>query len=371
MNPRAYVGIGLLIAVILATVATVQFGIGRLPSRPAPITVNGTIGSEKANFLDDEKVKSILRDKYGVTVNYRSAGSISLVTEDLSNDDFLWPSSQFARDLFEQTHGKQAKSEIVFSSPIVMYAWKPVTDALREQGIVTQESGAYFLDLPKFVQVVEDGKTWKEIGVPSLSRRVVVYTTDPTKSNSGLLFAGLLATTLNNGDLPTEATIGAVLPKVQAFYARLGFLQESSGYLFEQFLVSGIGAYPIIVGYENQLVEYSLANPSARDVLNSQVSILYPRPNVWAAHTVISLNSKGDRLLEALKDPEIQKLAWEGHGFRTGVLGIQNDPKVLQVAGVATTVVESSPMPNAAVMEQIIAALGPSNRPQVTPSPSP
>jgi hypothetical protein len=371
MKLRAYAGIILLIAVVLATIAIVQFGVGRLASRPTPITVFGTIGSEKANFLDDDKVKTILRDKYGLTVNYRAAGSISLVTEDLSNDDFLWPSSQFARELFEQTHGTQAKSEIVFSSPIVMYAWKPVTDGLREQGIVTLENGAYFLDLPKLLRVVEDGKSWKDVGVAALSRRVAVYTTDPTKSNSGLLFAGLLATTYNNGELPTETTVDQVLPRVQAYYARLGFLQASSGYLFEQFLVSGIGAYPIIVGYENQLVEYSLANPSARDVLNSQVTILYPRPNVWAAHTLISLNPKGDRLLEALKDPDLQKLAWESHGFRTGVLGIQNDPKVLQVAGVSSTIVESSPMPSAAVMERIISALGSTTSARVTPSPTP
>lgn len=371
MTPAKSAGIILLIGVVIATVAIVQFGVGRAPARPAPITVTGTIGSEKANFLDDVKVKAILRDKYGLTVNYRSAGSITLVQENLTNDDFLWPSSQFARELFEQTHGKQSKSEIVFSSPIVMYAWTPVTNALREQGIVTQENGAYFLDLPKFVQVIDAGKTWKELGVSSLSRKVVVYTTDPTKSNSGLLFAGLLASTFNNGELPTESTIGNVIPRLQAFYARLGFLQQSSGYLFEQFLVSGIGAYPIIVGYENQLVEYSLMNPASRDVLNSQVTILYPRPDVWAAHTVISLNPNGDRLLEALKDPDLQKLAWESHGFRSGLLGAQNDPKVLQVVGVSGTVVESSPMPNAAVTEQIIAALGPANRPQVTPSPTP
>ena len=208
---------------------------------------------------------------------------------------------------------------MVSTIPLRTSVWKPVSDALRQNGIVVDQNSSAIIDLPKFVALIDSGKTWKDLGVPQLSRRVVVQTTNPTKSNSGLLFAGLLATTLSNGDVPTDATIGALLPKIQTFYGRLGFMQDSSGYLFEQFLVSGMGAYPIIVGYENQLIEYSLQNPDARAVLNSQVTILYPNPSVWAAHTAISLDAKGDRLLEALKDPELQKIAWESHGFGRGL----------------------------------------------------
>ena len=368
MTLQRYVGLGLLALVVVVTIAVVQFGVGRGPARPPEIIVSGIIGSEKANFLDDDKVKAILHDRYGVTVNYRKAGSITLVQENLPGDDFLWPSSQFARELFEKSNGKTAKSEIVFSSPIVMYSWKPVSDALRQNGVVADQNSSAIIDLPKFVALIDSGKTWKDLGVPQLSRRVVVQTTNPTKSNSGLLFAGLLATTLSNGDVPTDATIGALLPKIQTFYGRLGFMQDSSGYLFEQFLVSGMGAYPIIVGYENQLIEYSLQNPDARAVLNSQVTILYPNPSVWAAHTAISLDAKGDRLLEALKDPELQKIAWESHGFRSGIQGVQNAPPV---AGISTSVVESSPMPSADVMERIIAALGPTGSAQPTTTATP
>jgi hypothetical protein len=172
---------------------------------------------------------------------------------------------------------------------------------------------------------------------------------------------------MNGGEVPTEATIAPLLPRVQSFFARQGFMQESSGYLFNQFLVSGMGAYPIVVGYENQLVEYGLANPNARDLLNQQITILYPRPSVWATHTFVALNPKGERLLAALKDPALQKLAWEGHGFRSGLLGVQNDPRAVQVTGVATTPVESAPMPSAAAMEQIIATLGSVAGPTPTP----
>jgi hypothetical protein len=370
MTRQRFVGLGLLVLVVAVTLAVTVLGVGRGAFPPSRVTVNGTIGSEKANFLDDEKVKALLLDRYGVTVNYRKAGSIVLVQEDVANSDFLWPSSQFARELFEQSRGTTVKSEIIFNSPIVMYAWKPIAEALRQQGVVTREGNADVIDLPRFVQLIDDERTWKDLGVPSLSRKVLVYTTDPTKSNSGLLFAGLLATTMNHGDLPTDSSIGTFLPHLQAFYARLGFMQDSSGYLFDQFLASGMGAYPIIVGYENQLIEYSIANPSSRDVLNNQITILYPRPSVWAAHTLISLNPNGDRLLTALKDPDIQKLAWENHGFRSGLLGVQNDPSASTVAGISSAVVEASPMPSAVVMNRIIEALRAGSAPPVTPSPS-
>ena len=129
-----------------------------------------------------------------------------------------------------------------------------------------------------------------------------------------------------------------------------------------------MGAYPIVVGYENQLVEYSIQNPNARDLLNQQIVMLYPRPSVWATHTYIALNPKGERLLAALKDPEIQKIAWESHGFRSGLLGVQNDPRAVQVTGIATTPVEAVPMPSAPVMQQIIAALSDAGAVPVPPA---
>jgi hypothetical protein len=357
MSWRRYVGLGVLLAVVIVVVAITQLNLGQRIVPPPQITVVGTIGSEKANLLDDPKVKQILHDSYGITVDYRTAGSITLVEEDVSRDDFLWPSSQFARDLYEQNHGSSAKSETLFNSPLVLYAWKPVAQALADQGIASQESGVWYVNLPRLTQAVEAEKAWSDLGVGALNRKVLVYTTDPTKSNSGLLFAGLLATSMNGGEPPTDAALGPLLPRVQSFFTRQGFLQTSSGYLFDQFLVSGMGAYPIIVGYENQLIEYGVSNPNARDLLNQQITLLYPRPSMWATHTFIALNPKGERLLAALKDPAIQKLAWEGHGFRSGLLGAQNDPRAVQVTGVATTPAEAVPMPSAAVMQRIIATL--------------
>jgi hypothetical protein len=83
------------------------------------------------------------------------------------------------------------------------------------------------------------------------------------------------------------------------------------------------------VGYENQLVEYSLAHQAQQDLLRRQIVLLYPRPTVWSSHALIALTPNGGRLLDALRDDDLQQLAWSHHGFRSGLMGVQNDPKVL------------------------------------------
>lgn len=358
-----FVGLALLL-VVAGIVLALRFagGIGgrggAATAAPDPVTVRGIIGSEKAGLLEDGEVRRVLREKYGLTVDYRRAGSLEIARGDAGGQDFLWPSGQYSRELYERDHGAALKSEVTFSSPIVMYAWRPVTQALQGAGVVEQTDGAYYVDLPKLVQLINEGKTWKEVGLPQLNGKVLVQTTDPTKSNSGNLFAGLLANTLNGGNVADEAAVAAALPQIKSFYGRLGYMNDSSGFLFDQFLVMGLGTYPIIVGYENQLIEYSVANSEYRDVLLKEINILYPRPTVWASHTVLALNPTGARLLEALKDPEIQRRAWEQHGFRSGLLGVQNDPAVLQVVGVPRTTVQSAmPLPRASAMDRLLQGL--------------
>ena len=61
--------------------------------------------------------------------------------------------------------------------------------------------------------------------------------------------------------------------------------------------------------------------------------------------------------MSALQDPEIQPLASEKHGFRSGMLGVQNDPKLLKVAGIPPSIENVMPMPTARVMDRIITSL--------------
>ena len=74
--------------------------------RPPPVAVMGYIGGEKLGFLDDPEVKDILRDRYGLVLDARKAGSIEMVTDPAiitQKPSFLWPSTQLALDLARDT----------------------------------------------------------------------------------------------------------------------------------------------------------------------------------------------------------------------------------------------------------------------------
>jgi hypothetical protein len=352
---------GLLIGLgVLLLAGVIGYSVWYNSNRKQEIHIKGMIGSEKSSFLENEKVREILINKYGIVVDFVRAGSIEMVSEDVkSGIDFLWPSSQVALEIFRIKQGsKIVRSENIFNSPIVIYSWDIVTNALVKKGIVKLEASSYYIvDMPALLAMIKNGKKWSDIGLPELYGKISVTTTDPTKSNSGNMFAGLIANVLKGGDVIVESDLPQVLPDLKEFFARQGFMQSTSGVLFEQFLKTGVGQYPLMGGYESQAIEFTRMHPDFWPKVKGQIKTLYPVPTVWSEHPLIILDKRASALVDALKDEEIQKIAWEQHGFRTGLMGVQNDPKVLQVDGIPTAITRIVPMPRAAVMEKIIEAL--------------
>ncbi|MCW3060942.1 MAG: hypothetical protein JWQ02_2763 [Capsulimonas sp.] len=321
--------------------------------------VRGYIGGEKLGFIADPDVVRILKDKYGVRVNATKLGSIDMVKGQTTGQDFLWPSSQVAQEIYKERGGKIVRADIIFNSPLVLYSWDFVTDALIKAKVVRKQGEEYYIvDLPKLIDMVNHRTQWKAIGLNQLYGGISVRSTDPAKSNSGMMFAGLLANMANGGEVVDNASVGKTIPVVKSFFGRLGYMEGSSGDQFEQFLKMGEGANPLVVGYESQLVEFGMENAQYRDMLKQRIRILYPRPTVWSSHPLIALNANGSKLLDALHDPEIQKIAWEKHGFRSGLLGAQNDPSVLQLAGIPAKIENVIPMPTPRVMDKIIKSVG-------------
>jgi hypothetical protein len=347
------IGIGILMVIVGAAILFRQ----ATPSTP-DVILHGYVGGEKIGFLDDENVRNLLRKRYGVGLDYTKAGSIEMVTGKTEGMEFLWPSSQSAFELYKSTRGNElAKGEVIFYSPIVLYSWDIVADALVRQNIVQVRDSVYYVtDMPRLVQMVTKGTSWRSIGLNDLYGKVTIISTDPNKSNSGNMFAGLLANILA-GDVATDATIDSVLPDVRKFFKSLGFLEHSSGDLFLQYLSMGVGAKPIIVGYESQIIELSRQIESKWPAIRNKIRILYPEPTVWSAHPLIILKPAADQLVKGLKDEDIQKLAWEQHGFRTGLIGIQNDPKILAIVGIPERITKVLPTPSPDVMKTIMEAI--------------
>lgn len=360
---RTLLGLILLLVVAGATVAVTQFNLLGILQRAAPVqpvTVSLYYGGEKASLLANPKVTAILK-RYGVTLDATKAGSVEMVTTLASTGkDCLWPSNSVSVEMAKAAGKTVISEETVFNSPIVFYAWSDVADALVKAGVVrTAADGTLYADVQKTGALITGAKRWKEDLGLNIYGPFKVISTDPAKSNSGLIWSALFATSLNNGTPPTEADLPVLLPKLQAYFASLGFMETSSGDLFENFLKQGMGARPLIVGYENQLVEFVTQNQTYADLIKSKIKVIYPEPTIFASHPLISLTPTCKRLAEALVDPELQQIAWSEHGFRTGLIGVNNDPKQITVAKLPDTVALVVPMPSAKVMSDIVAGVQP------------
>lgn len=318
-------------------------------------TVSGYIGGEKVGFFEDEEVRKILREQYGLEVEYLKAGSLDMMTADLSGKNYLFPSSSIALEYYEELHGAPVQSEIILNTPIVLYTHQMILDAFKNQGLVQTEGDVNYIDMAKLVELIQNDTSWSDIGVPQLYGTISVDTTDPAKSNSGNMFAALLADVLNGGETLTQENVDQILPQLQAIFEKLGYMETSSADLFSQFLRMGVGATPVAAGYESQIIEYAQMNPDEYEEIKDDVVVLYPAPTVWSAHVLIALDENGQVLLEGLQDEKIQKLAWEKHGFRTGSSGAPQGET--QVPGIADSVTQVAQVPSYAVMRKIIEGL--------------
>src|SRR5262252_5414200 len=316
------------------------------------ITLWGFIGGEKVDLVRNQKVRDLLQRRYGIILDARRAGSVEMVSDAAlisQRPQWLWPASSVLVQLARHNGLPVRRDEVVFNSPLVLYSWTPVVDALLAAGYAEKREGTFYL--------VKMAELMRAIGVRDLFGRVIVTSTDPLKSNSGFSFAALLANLFAN-DVATADTLRRDLPKINAIFARMGYKESSSGTHWNSFLNEGMGGKPLIVAYESQLIEFMLSDPERWKSLQSasiRPVMLYPTPTVFSSHPIVSLAEPADRLVPALTDPEIQELAWSEHGFR-GKLGSvgRGGPAVEGLAPLISSVV---PIPDAAVMLALVERL--------------
>ena len=344
----------ILLVVLMAVIGGIYFVTG---NAPRIVSVDGYVGGEKIELLEDEEVRSVFEEKYGLNVDYSRAGSLDMMTADLSGRDYLFPSSSIALEYYEDLHGSPVQSEIVLNTPIVLYTHQIVLDAFENQGLITTDGDIHYIDMAGLLELIQNDSQWSDIGLPELYGRVSVDTTDPSKSNSGNMFAALVANVLNGGRTVTETDLDTILPELQDIFGKLGYMETSSSDLFSQFLRMGVGAEPIIAGYESQLIEYASIYPDEYDRIRDDVVMLYPTPTVWSAHVMIALDENGQILLNAMQDEDIQEIAWKKHGFRTGNYGDIADSGAIPAEGVAASITQVAQVPSYDVMKVIIEQL--------------
>lgn len=91
--------------------------------------------------------------------------------------------------------------------------------------------------------------------------------------------------------------------------------------------------------------------------IKDDVVIVYPTPTVWSTHTLMALDEKGGTLLNLLKTPAVQKLAWERHGFRAANFAGTDSISRFGVAGTLDQIPAVSELPNNDAMQHLITTL--------------
>lgn len=344
---KRHIGFILLLGVIL-----IAGGYQFYQSQQKPeIKINGFVGGEKINLLKDEEFIDYIKKEHNLTIDYQKDGSIDMVSRKPNKEDYIFPSSQIAADLFKKNGYKSSKQEIIFNTPIVIYSWKNVVKTLDEQGITYIKNGVHYVKMDELSKVIAEGKTWQQLKQPDLSGKVLVSTTNPEESNSGNLFLGLIANSLNNNETLNPTSLAKIEPQIKKIYQSMGYMNSSSDDMFKQYMSQGMGAFPLVAGYESQILEFANINKGMYDRVKDDIIILYPEPTVWSSHVFISLNKNTDKVADILLEKEVQSIAWKKHGFRTPDADVTKDSKV---KGIAPSVTKIMPTPDSETMLKLI-----------------
>lgn len=313
-------------------------------------TVRVATGGGKEAFMADEEVGKIMRKKYGIEISSDSWSNGKLISAPVIDNkgakyDAIFFSDERFYDYYKlEPVGSEAKRDrvvdgsLTLNTPIVIYSWDTVTDALMKENIVTERNGIYYIsDMEKLLNYILAGKTWKELGLSNIYGKINIDSTDPVSSSPGATYYGLLLSIMTGGDLSTSK-VNEVLPKLKEFYQKSGYMNNTPADLFEMYLKTGVGAKPMIVDYEKSIIEFATSNPNGWNQVKDKIRILYPTPTIWNSHCIATFNGTGNKFLNAFEDANIQQIAWSKYGFRVGVSGGNYDVSAVDINGIPQTI---------------------------------
>ena len=281
-----------------------------------PVKLRGAIGSEKEEFFKDPELQQILRGK-GFEVEVVKVGSRSIATTfDLTGYDFAFPGGAPSAEKLRRER-KIAISYDVFFSPMAIATWKPISNILRQNGVV------------------------------------LISTTNIASSNSAAMYLALVSYVLNGNNIVQDASGAArVAPLVAPLFKQQGYQESSSAGPFEDYLLIGIGKSPLVFIYESQFLERVV-----KKALRPDMRLMYPSPTVFTKHILVPLTPAGGKFGELLStDSVLQRIAAK-YGFRS------SDPNAFSAAvttynlPIKPNIVNVIDPPNFETLETMIAVL--------------
>ncbi len=342
MKNKQIIGIVIFIVLILAIVGIKLFkdkkdsGENGEISNSNLTTVYVATGGGKEDFIADEQVVKIMKEKYGLNIVYDNWSNGKLIVNPLVREDgktkydAMFCSDQRFYDYYKLAPNKSngeadrysvLQGGLTLNTPIVIYSWKEVVDNLIKQKIVTEKDGVYYIsDMDGLMNIILNGKEWKDLGLSQLYGNINIASTDPVTSSPGATYYGLLLSILCKTQV-TDENVDKNLPKLKEFYIKSGYMNNTPADLFERYLKTGMGGEPMIVDYEKSIIDFANSNPDGFAQVKDNIRILYPTPTIWNSHCIASFTENGNKFYKAFEDSDIQKIAWEKYGFRTGITG--------------------------------------------------
>ena len=286
-------------------------------------TVYVATGGGKEGFIADDEITKIMKDRYklniiydnwsngktvlwplvreavgkGSGVNIYDKDTSTINTPGLTKYDALF-TSDFRYYDYYKVYADKSKGEadrysvkggnLTLNTPIVVYSWDDVTEALIKENIVTKRDGTYYItDMPKLLKYMVEKKKWSEIGLDGYYGSVEIKSVDPVTSSPGATFYGLLLSIYCEG-VVTDENITANLPKLRDFYLKAGQLPFSPADLFDAYKFQRT---PLIVDYEKSIIELAKEEPENFATIKDSIRILYPEPTMWNSHCYESILS--------------------------------------------------------------------------------
>ena len=329
-------------------------------------------GGGKENFLADEEVNNIMKQKYGLKVTYDSWSNGKIVKDPLlrkdgSKYDAMFCSDQRFYDYFkvsadtskgEAQRDRVLEGGLTLNTPIVIYSWDTVVDALIKENIVTQKDNVYYItDMNKLISYILEGKKWSDIGVDMLYGTINIDSTDPVTSSPGATYYGLLLSIMCGGTV-TEENLQANLQNLKEFYIKSGYMNNTPADLFELYLKTGVGGKPMIVDYEKSVIDFANSNPDGWEQVKDKIRILYPTPTIWNSHCIATFNETGNEFFKAFEDKDIGQMAWSRYGFRTGITGGNYDVTKVNVSGIPQSITSTVSSLKMKMYDEMISYLG-------------
>ena len=227
-----WIGLGILIILILVVIGIKLVLDSKEISEADLKPVYIATGGGKENFLADEEIQKIVKTKYKLNPIYDNWSNGKLIKNPLVREDgttkydVMFASDQRFYDYYkvspDKTKGEAdrynvLKGGLTLNTPIVIYSWDTVVDALIEQNIVTKKGEVYYItDMNKLIQYILEGKKWSDIGLDMLYGSINIDSTDPVTSSPGATYYGLLLSIMCEGNV-TEEKLRENLPKLKEF----------------------------------------------------------------------------------------------------------------------------------------------------------